>query len=128
MNPLRSMSNPQRLVFSAGIGLCAAWLFAHRTDLLDPDQNGFIRCSLSTVMAVLILIRPKPETAHAAAGHRPLIAAAVLGAMAVVGGIIVDVGQLEWLGLLAVLWACLRWCMPPRATNGCRISASLRPA
>jgi exosortase/archaeosortase family protein len=117
MNPLRSMSNPQRIVFSAGIGLCAAWLLAHRTDLLAPDQNGFIRCTLSAVMAALILIRPKPETKHAAAGLRPLIAAAVLGAMAVVGGIIVDVGQLEWLGLLALLWACLRWCMPPRATN-----------
>ncbi|MDE0838746.1 MAG: archaeosortase/exosortase family protein [Kiritimatiellae bacterium] len=125
MNPLRSMSNPQRVVFSAGIGLCAAWLFAHRTDLLAPDQNGFIRCTLSTVMAALILIRPKPETRHAVAGHRPLIAAAILGAMAVVGGIILDVGQLEWLGLLAVLWACLRWCMPARATNDIRCALLL---
>ena len=102
---------------------------------LTAGQNGIIRLVLGGVFSVLILLRrnlrvffgeivrpldhaaaqdaPAPGTASEPSGLGWIVsAAAILGTVLSLGGIILGVHQFKWLGLLLVIYAGLRWALP----------------
>jgi len=65
----------------------------------------------------VILVRPKPEPLpgrEVRPGAHLVRAAMLGGTLATVGGLIFGVHQFEWLGVVLVLYACLRWALPAR--------------
>jgi len=100
-------------VLLAGFLLIAAWagLVFPR---LTAGQNAIVRMGLATYFSVAILLRRKRETDRALAipGEATAVAA-VAGVAAVVIGQVFGVHQVEWLGVLLVLFACFYWAFPP---------------
>ena len=123
MELLRKLGKAQRTVFLAGVALLMAWMLLH-VRLLVGTQNGFIRFFLTLILAAAILLRAKRAREFGGGGpggkvsRRPLCparavpAVALLGVLGVVAGIMFGIGQLEWLGLMCVVFACLRWSLP----------------
>jgi exosortase/archaeosortase family protein len=111
------------VLLAAGI-LFLAWLIPN-LGRITADDDGFIRFVLGGLFAVLILCRslvaprgaavpdPGAETAAPARGRR-LAALGAAGALFSLAGIIFSVRQFEWLGLIVILYACLRWALPER--------------
>ena len=91
-------------------GIWAYFNFAR----LTGDQNGILRLVLGLLFSVLILFRPKPEREAFPLPSWTVTAAAAAGTLLVLGAIILEVHQFEWLGLLLLLFACLRWALPDR--------------
>lgn len=93
---------------------------------LYGSQDGGIRFSLTVVFTLLILFRRQrpmddehPGRIGRTGPHGAWLAtAALLGAAAVVTGLIVPIRQVEWIGLLLVAYACLAFTLPrPLARN-----------
>lgn len=105
----------RRSVLAAGAGLLLIWMVFH-ISTLTSSQNGWIRFTLTFVCGALILFRPKPAAAAVDTVSYASPIGSVLsvapGAAFVLMGLILDVHQLEWLGILLVVWGCLRWGLP----------------
>lgn len=120
MNPLHDMSPPKRIVLGTAALLFLIWITFNAPHLV-AEQNDLIRLSLATLFSLLILVRPKPEAEPSPAVGRfdrlassrlALSLAAVAGAIAVLAGIVLDLGQVEWIGLLLLLASALAWALP----------------
>ncbi len=108
------MPASKRVVLLASMMLAAVWLAANLTRLAG-GPGGTTSITLGVLFAVLLAARPKPRGEREVmlpAGR--LAGLAVAGLMAVVVGIVVPIHQLEWLGMLLVLFACLAWALPGR--------------
>lgn len=110
-----------------GAALPFLWVGIHAPRLIG-SQDGGIRFSLTVVFALLILFRRQrptddepPGDTGSTASTGPhgkwLATAAVLGAAAVVTGLIVPIRQVEWIGLLLVAYACLAFTLPRPITR-----------
>jgi len=107
------MSGSRKAVLGSVGVLFLIWLVLN-FGRITADQDGLIRFVLGTFFSLLIMVRWKPSEI---AGRLPswLVPAAGLGGtLSVVGGIVFNVHQFEWLGLILLLYACLRWALPPR--------------
>ena len=103
---------PAKLLVLAGAGvLFLGWAALH-IGRLAGDQNGLIRFVLTWLFAFLVFFRRKPARDAAAPRTWLVMAAGGLGVAMVAGGIVFSVGQFEWLGLVFLLYACLRWSLP----------------
>lgn len=107
---------PAYLVLCAALILFLAWIAAHHSRLLG-DQNDTIRISLSTLFAILVLAGRKSLTPSPQSAARRVLLPAVTGSVAAIAGIMFDVKQLEWIGLLALLFACLKWSLPRKSAR-----------
>ena len=99
-----------------------AWLAVHIRELTEA-QNGVIRFALGMSFAILIIIRRKPETSSA----KPMPGAFISGAgiasvLLIIAGIVFNVRQCEWLGIVIILFVCLEWALPQK------FSADIPPA
>ena len=110
----RITSAPRRVVLVGAILLAVVW-FATNVTRVVGGPGGSVSLSLGSLFAALLILRPKPH------GERELVlssgvltALGVAGLLGVAVGIIVPIHQLEWLGVLLVLFACLAWGLPPR--------------
>ncbi|MCE9613417.1 MAG: archaeosortase/exosortase family protein [Lentisphaerae bacterium] len=105
---------PARLaVLSGALGLFLLWMVTH-LGMLTATQNGWIRFALTLSFATMIILRPKPgRTAFPGypGAHEPVLAA-ITGTACVLVGVIFQVQQAEWIGLLLMFWGCLRWALP----------------
>ncbi len=108
------MPLPKRAVLLSAAILAVVWLVANASRMV-AGPGGTVSVSLGGLFAVLLAFRPKPrgEREIVLAGG-PLAGIGLAGLLAVVVGIVVPVHQLEWLGVLLVLFACLAWALPPR--------------
>lgn len=118
-----SSNRTRKSVLYAGIGLFAVWALTnfHR---VAADDDALIRVVLVSIFAALILLRPKPEREqHPDAGTFRLpflhgsflpLAMGIGGALLSLGGTILAVHQFEWLGIILLLYACLRWALPEK--------------
>lgn len=106
------MKGARRIVLLAAMALFAVWAAAN-SGRLAGGEDGLIRFVLGTVFALLLLLRQKAER-PAAIARRAVPAAAALGTGAALAGLIFNVHQFEWIGVLLVLYACLRWALPER--------------
>ena len=99
-------------VAALATSLFVLWTLFHITDWLSV-QNGIIRLCLGVSLCLWILLRKKT-----AAWARPSVgmtlAAAIPGAALALVGLILRVRQFEWIGVLALLYGCLRWALPGR--------------
>ena len=108
------MTNLRRVVLLSALLLFGLWVVWH-FQRLTGDQEGVIRFVLGGLLALVILFRWKPrdqEPVSLPAGMVP--AAAVAGLLGVVVGLVFRVHQVEWIGLLVVLYACFSWALPAR--------------
>ncbi len=105
---------------TAAGALFAVWIAANFSRLAGA-QNGIVRFPLCALFAVLLLLRPPAASAAGARREPPpwtILAVAIAGLAASIAGLVVNVGQLEWLGVLALLWAILSWALPaPQRRN-----------
>ena len=92
---------------------------------ITADDNGVILFVLGVLFSVLILFRRKPDNAVRLEPWRWLPALGVAGALLVVFGLIFRVHQFQWLGLILILYACLRWSLPARYGGDVRLSLFL---
>ncbi|MBN1557617.1 MAG: archaeosortase/exosortase family protein [Lentisphaerae bacterium] len=116
------MTALRRMVLAAAGLLFLVWLIVNY-GRITADEEGFIRFVLGGLFAVLILFRPKakptggrPESGAPAGGRGGfrLLAAGAGGALLSMTGLVFDVHQFEWLGMVLILYACLRWALPAR--------------
>jgi len=111
----------RKSVLYAGIGLFAVWALTN-FQRVAADDDSLIRVVLVSIFAALILLRPKPERElHPEPGrfrfprlHGPAVSLAmgIGGALLSLAGTIFGVHQFEWLGIILLLYACLRWALP----------------
>ncbi len=112
--PARRKLPPSRLaVLCVALGLFGLWLALHLNQL-TATQDGWIRFVLTFAFCLLLMFRPKPG--HALPSTFPSAHASVLvaipGTALVLMGLIMGVQQSEWIGILLILWGCLRWSLP----------------
>jgi len=121
------VSLPRRIVLISAAGAFILWIILHAGELTS-SQNGFIRFVLTALFSALILFRPKParlpardategvRSAHQVALVDPVLAGSLAGAftgvMLLIWGLVFNIRQFEWLGMLLVLGGCLRWSLP----------------
>jgi len=83
---------------------------------ITTDQYGILRFVLGAGFALLILLRncdlSSGLSREEASGEVYLIA--VIGTAGFIVGKVVSVNQVEWLGMLLLIYACLRWALPMR--------------
>lgn len=107
------MNRAQKVILAVSGGLPLAWIISNY-DRIEGDQDGVIRLVLGLVLCLLVLVRPKRQQGTAEPPAWLLPAVGVAGTLMAITGIVLDVHQVEWLGLLAICYACLRWALPPR--------------
>lgn len=101
-----------RSVVAAAAGfLLALWVLTHIRQLTAAPDT-LIRFVLTGVFALLIVLRPKPYQQAAPVKTWVVLLAGLLGAGLHVAGIVFGIHQAEWIGMLAVLAACLGWALP----------------
>lgn len=111
-------------MLGSAVALFALWALLN-VKRLAADQCDAIRLALGSIFALLILVRPKPQ----GQGWRipPVfpLALGVAGTVLYAGGIVLGVHQFHWLGLMALLCACLLWGLPPRFARDVLLAAVL---
>lgn len=126
----RKVRRLKRTVTICLAALFTAW-FVVKFSFLTNSQNGGIRFPLAVLFSLLILLRPKygPQEDEALLGHEPMpmswAVAGAAGVFLVLAGLILRLHQAEWLGLLVLIYASLRWIMPPRASKDILLSLLL---
>ncbi|MDA0991020.1 MAG: hypothetical protein O3A51_09740, partial [Verrucomicrobia bacterium] len=105
------------VLIGAGL-LFGLWSLLHLGDLTG-EQNGSIRFMMTLIFGILILVRPKASQTGTREfpDLRASLMAAVPGLLLLAAGLLLTVRQLEWLGLLLLLWSCLRWSLPRAYTR-----------
>ncbi len=93
--------------------LLAAWAGAN-FQRLAGDEDALIRIVLVTLFAALIIGRRKPEAPPRARRRLPAPVLAGGAVLLVAVGLVFRVHHAEWLGVVILLYACLRWALPPR--------------
>ncbi|MCK5850109.1 MAG: archaeosortase/exosortase family protein [Kiritimatiellae bacterium] len=92
----------------AGFFLWLVWNIGRITGY----EHGVIRLALGLVLSLIVIFRWKPWLVVGLDSIWPVYVAGVAGMLFVVVGIIVPIRQIEWLGLIALLYACLRMGLP----------------
>jgi len=113
MNENRGSSTLKLAVAVMTTAVLLLWIVLHAS-VLFTSQHGTVRCVLTSLFAVLIFLRPKPESApeKKSSPLLPMIAAGI-GLVCLVGGLVIPMRQLEWIGLLFVVFGGLAWTLPP---------------
>lgn len=103
-------------VLAALLLLLAAWLAANLRDFVSV-QNGLIRLVLGTAFFVLIILRQKPpdgsdtgDSVWQTSGFAIVTCGA--GTAFALIGIVFDVGQVEWVGMLLLIAGSMIWVAP----------------
>ena len=112
------------------------WIGLHYQTFFTT-QNGFIRAVLSIIFAILILLRPKPvratrkspiSTTKAPNPKQPeqnlssITLAALAGTGCTAIGIIFNIHQMEWLGILLMACSGLLWALPSKFSRDIPLS------
>lgn len=105
----------RRIIVSVAVLLFAVWTWGN-IGRISSDPDWVIRFVLSGLFAFLIMIRSahsyKVSNAAPVAGR--IIFVGLAGVACAVCGIVFHVHQLEWLGLIVLLYVSLRWALPHR--------------
>lgn len=116
---------PQTIVLLGTAALLLLWVALHAGQL-TATQNGGIRFFLTALFSLIILLRHKPGSAARAESKRPpailagrwgivsIVALGAAGTCSLILGLMFRVHQAEWLGLLILCFAGLKWSLPAR--------------
>jgi len=100
----------------AGGLLFAVWIAAHKARL-TADDDALIRFTLGILFAVLITVRSKDNPKERKRQELPgwmMPAALICGLAATFTGIVFQWHMVEWVGILALLFACFSWALPAK--------------
>jgi exosortase/archaeosortase family protein len=113
-----AMSGTKRLVLIAAFVLLAIWT-VFNFGRLTGDQDGPIRFVLGAFFAAAILIRTRSmsEEPPRVPGFAVPALTAIGMLLVTVFGIVFEVRQLDWLGIILMLGGCLLWTVPPEKTR-----------
>ena len=103
----------RKIVLGSAVLLLLAWIISN-FGVITGDREGVIRLVLGALFAIVIMFRWKESDIQPLLPGWTLPLSAVLGASFAVGGLIFRIHQFEWLGLILVLFACLRWSLLPK--------------
>jgi len=112
MTFLKQLSVPKRAVLCSAFFLLSIWLVLNFLRISLTQNGGIIRFFLGVFFASVILFRRKADDAESPFPFWVPPLAAVAGAFCVANGIIFNVHQFEWLGIMLILFACLGWALP----------------
>jgi exosortase/archaeosortase family protein len=102
----------RKLGLYAGAAVFLAWALTH-TAIVMGDREGFSRIILGVLFALLIFMRPLLARQQPVYSSSCVpLAAGLTGTLMVVGGMALRIHQFEWLGIMLVIFACLRWALP----------------
>jgi len=110
------MRGLRKTVFYLVAAVFFIWVYSHYR-MIAGDENGTARFVLGTLFAWIILARRKNSDQDSCQPGWTVPATAVAGTVLVVGGIIFDIGQFEWLGLIVLFYSCLSWAFSRRYTR-----------
>ena len=103
----------KRLALVLVVVLFCSW-FAHSAGYLSDDADGRIRLVLCAVFTLALLLRPKSLLSRAGPAGGRVVAGAIVGTLLALAGLIFKVHQVEWIGVLLLFYAGLRWALPAR--------------
>ncbi|MBN2302327.1 MAG: exosortase/archaeosortase family protein, partial [Lentisphaerae bacterium] len=120
------MKTTRSVVLVAAIVLFLAWIVAHMRRIIGGSDD-VIRIVLGFLFALLILLRWKPWNRNATQELPGWISVVMgsVGAFLAVAGIIFTVNQIEWLGIIFLLCACLFWALPRKYAGDAAIGMFL---
>jgi len=107
------MERTRKILLKVVLALFALWVIFHFSRIADGG-TGLIQLVLGMVFSIAILLRIKSTDGTLPARPVVLVGSAFAGIILAVGGLVFNVGQFEWLGILCLLYAFLRWGFPPR--------------
>ncbi len=108
------MNIARKTVLSLAVVLFAAWCAHNFQGRILDGQDAVIRFVLGVLFCLLMLFRWKPAEDERTASGAAILAWGVIGTIMAVAGIILPVCHVEWLGILLMLYACLRWALPAK--------------
>jgi len=126
MKDSQKFSKLQRAVLISVLVLFSTWLLFNARFFIET-QNGLIRFVLSLFLALLVLFRKKKEEEDSSL-QKSTVPLAIMGgsaALLTLIGIIIPVHQLEWLGILFLMYACMVWSLSDRFRHDIRLSLFL---
>ena len=113
MTSKKSMPLPHKIVLFGVFILVTAWIWANLPRLAS-GQNGVLSFFLGTLFALALIFRPK--LAHE--GYKlpgwGLGLIGTGGTLMAILGMVIPIHQIEWLGMLLILYAALAWALPRR--------------
>ena len=104
----------RKLVGLAGLLLLCQFLIINLLDSDFTSQTGTVRVFLAILFPLLIILRRKPEHSDFQRNIQPwlMITLSLTAAVFLVVGLIFDIHQLEWLGLLGLVFFALSLWLP----------------
>ncbi len=114
MNENRGTTTSKPILAALTLAVLLLWMGLHAS-ILFTSQHGTVRCVLTSLFAVLILLRPKTK-AKDAKTVSSLLTATVggIGFVCVAVGLVGPIRQLEWIGILLLVFAGGAWTLPTR--------------
>ncbi|OVE73482.1 hypothetical protein BVX94_03825 [bacterium B17] len=120
------MRKAKRVVLFSVLCVLFVWIGSNYSRITE-DQSGFVRLILGTLFGLIVLFRWKKPTdgeeRSAEGWHIPVLS--VAGGIMVVSGLIFQVHQLEWVGLLLLSYVSLCWAFPARYSRDIAIAMFL---
>jgi exosortase/archaeosortase family protein len=112
-DPQANRTSRLAVLFSALV-LLVAWSVVNLPRLVS-GQAGAIAFMLGAFFGMVLVLRTKtPQDEAFGLSGRVLGVTALAGVISVVVGLVVPIHQLDWLGVLLVLYAALAWALPRR--------------
>ncbi len=107
----------RKVVLLGAVALALVWAVAHLRQSPVDDPDWMVRLTLGILLAFALVASRPPVGRRAKEGFfdrypmgLPILAA--VAALLSVLGLIVPVRQFEWLGLVLLLYAAIRWALP----------------
>ncbi|MDD4869302.1 MAG: exosortase/archaeosortase family protein, partial [Kiritimatiellae bacterium] len=104
------MRGLQKTVLYLATVVFLVWVVFH-FGMISGDENGKIRFSLGILFALMILVRRKEKTLTFFLSQWITPFATLTGTVLSLTGIIFNVGQFEWLGLILLVFSALHWAL-----------------
>ncbi len=113
MTSKKKMPVEHRIVLGAVLIMISAWVWTN-LPRLAAGQNGALSFFLGTLFALALIFRPKLSNEGFKLPGWGLGLSGIGGSLLAILGMIIPVHQLEWLGILIILYAALAWALPRR--------------
>ena len=107
------MNRQRKVVLGVALALLAIWLVGNLGRIM-AESDGLIRLVLGFFFGAMVIFRPKKDEKEAALGRGLAVGLGIGAAVLALAGVIFEVHQFEWLGLILVVYTCLRWALPSR--------------